>query len=333
MSPFHPKVSVIMNCLNSEAYIRQAIESIYSQTYENWEIVLFDNASTDRTAEIAKRFDKKLCYFRNDTTVPLGQARNLALRQAKGEFIAFLDSDDSWHPTKLEKQIPLFYNDPSVGLVFSDTILTYQGQHRSTTKFKENNFSSIKGNMFSELLKNYSIPMLTVVIRREVLQALDEWFDNSFQCCDDYDFFLRVVYKWDCDYVNEPLANCLIHNEAVTVKFHQYAAVERLKSLDKFRLKYPGFEEQYEDEIKKLHKQIAYVQGKSHWRSGNGVDARNEFKKYVNSFKFFVTYWLTFLPYHWVKFLSTKIVSGLGFLKRIYYWSLKNVNYKKHEEG
>ena len=306
-SIFNPKVSVIMNCLNSEDYMRAAIESIYSQTYNNWEIILFDNASTDTTAEIAMSFDSKLCYFRNDKTVPLGEARNLALKQAEGEFIAFLDSDDVWYAEKLEKQIPLFDAAPSIGLVFSNTHLTNKEHKNSTDKFSENNFKSLKGNMFLQLLQNYSIPMLTVIIRKEVLHNLDEWFDNTFQCCDDYDFIMRIVYEWECDYINEPLANCLIHNDAVTVKFHQYAASERLKTLVKLSDKHPGFSSQYKNEIFKLQQNITYVQGVSYWRNGNGIAARKEFKKYIIRFKFFLSFLLTLIPFSWVEKVSNTI--------------------------
>src|SRR4030067_1382955 len=117
-----PKVSIIMNCLNSAQYLREAIDSIYAQTFHDWEIIFWDNASSDDRPAIAKSYNTRLRYFRNPTTVPLGQARNMALREARGEYIAFLDCDDRWLPTKLGKQIPLFAANPRAGLVFSDAI-------------------------------------------------------------------------------------------------------------------------------------------------------------------------------------------------------------------
>ncbi len=120
--PRSPLISVIMNCLNCAKYLKEAIDSVYAQTYTNWEIIFWDNASTDRSAEIARSYDGRLRYFRGSETVPLGEARNRALEQARGEFIAFLDCDDLWMPQKLEKQLPLF-DDPEVGLVFSDSII------------------------------------------------------------------------------------------------------------------------------------------------------------------------------------------------------------------
>ncbi len=89
------EVSIIMNCLNGEKYLKDSIGSIYSQTYDNWEIIFWDNASTDRSDEIAQSYDSRLKYFRSDETYSLGKARNLAVSKAKGEYIAFLDVDPS----------------------------------------------------------------------------------------------------------------------------------------------------------------------------------------------------------------------------------------------
>ncbi len=114
-------VSVIINCLNGEKFLREAIDSVYAQTYNNWEIILWDNASTDKTAEIGQSYDSKIKYYKSEKVIPLGDARNKALKQCKGEFIAILDCDDIWAPDKLEKQIPLF-KESSIGLVFCDCI-------------------------------------------------------------------------------------------------------------------------------------------------------------------------------------------------------------------
>jgi len=302
-----PLVSVIMNCYNGEKYLKSAINSVYSQTYTNWEIIFFDNASTDNTAEIANSFDNKLRYFCNETTVPLGAARNLALKQSVGEFIAFLDVDDFWLPDKLTKQLPLFYNRDKIGLVFSDTIQRLQEAGRETTYFVEHKYVPPRGKIFSSLLRHYSIPMLTVVIKKEVLDLLDEWFDESFQVCDDYDFFLRIAYKWECDYIDEPLANALIHNEALTVTKHHRAAIEKTIALDKLIKKDSSFIVKYSDDLDVLYKQIAYLQGKSLWRNKESVKARIEFMKYLGNVKFFMTYCATFFPYSWVAFFLNKV--------------------------
>src|SRR5579871_5540987 len=100
-----PWVSVIMNCYNGERFVKQAIDSVYSQTFTNWEIIFWDNASTDRTAEIAGSYDNRLRYFRGEVNVPLGQARRLAMARARGEWLAFVDHDDRCLPRRFELQM------------------------------------------------------------------------------------------------------------------------------------------------------------------------------------------------------------------------------------
>ena len=117
-----PKVSVIMNCLNGKRYLRKAIDSVFAQTFDDWEIIFWDNASTDESGEIAKSYRGRLRYFRSERTYSLGKARNLAFAQARGDLIAILDVDDVWLPNKLEKQVDLFNRNPQLCMVFSNFI-------------------------------------------------------------------------------------------------------------------------------------------------------------------------------------------------------------------
>jgi len=307
-----PKVSVIMNCLNGEKYLRGAIESVYAQTYPHWEIILLDNASIDSTPEIAGSFDQRLRYFRNEKTVLLGQARNQALQRASGELIGFLDSDDLWLPNKLEKQVPLFQRSPSVGVVFSDTVLRFREENRSTTYFLTHGYRPPRGRIFSALLKHYSIPMLTALIRVTALKSLSQWFDERYQVCDDFDFFLRLAYEWECDYVDKPLASYLVHDDAATVRLHQLGAKEMIMTLDKFRSRYPDFEAKYAGEITEISKQINYKQGMSYWREGKKTEARAEFARHLTSLKFFVTYCATVLPFHLVEDMRRRARRGVN---------------------
>ena len=96
-------VSIIMNCYNGEKYLREAIDSVYAQSYKHWEIIFWDNASTDRTSQIAQSYDSRLRYFRAKVNTHLGPARNMALEKAKTTYIAFLDSDDIYLPNTLSR--------------------------------------------------------------------------------------------------------------------------------------------------------------------------------------------------------------------------------------
>ena len=117
-----PLVSVIMNCYNGEKYLREAIDSIYAQTYTNWEIIFWDNVSTDSSADIAKTYDKRLKYFRGKEYIPLGAARKKAIEKSSGEWIGFLDTDDLWFPNKLSMQLKEIDDND---YIFCDLLIIY----------------------------------------------------------------------------------------------------------------------------------------------------------------------------------------------------------------
>ena len=101
-----PLVSIIMNCHNGEKYLKQSIKSIIDQKYKNWELNFFDNSSLDKSLSIAKSFhNKKIKIFKSKKYLKLYDARNFAIKAAKGKFISFLDVDDLWHPLKLHLQV------------------------------------------------------------------------------------------------------------------------------------------------------------------------------------------------------------------------------------
>ena len=114
-------VSIIMNCHNGDKYLIEAVNSIFKQTYKNWELIFFDNASKDNSAKIIKNFrDKRIKYYYSKY-MKLGTARKRALNLCKGEFISFLDCDDYWASNKLQLQIQELKKNPEVGVSFSNS--------------------------------------------------------------------------------------------------------------------------------------------------------------------------------------------------------------------
>jgi len=290
-----PLVSVIMNCLNGEKYLKEAIDSVYTQTYKNWEIIFWDNASTDRSAEIAKSYDERLRYCRGAKTIPLGAARNKALEQVLGEFIAFLDCDDLWMPEKLKKQIPLFEKDEDVGLVFCDTIFFNKkgNQKRVYRKWKPP-----RGRAFAKLLSNYFLALPSVVIRKKALDSLNERFDERFNMIEEYELFVRLSYKCKIDYVDEPLAKWRMHNLSWTFSRKALVPLEKELMISKFRLIYENFDRQYSNEVSLVKAKIAIDYALLEFENGNHLKARSILKPYLNiSPKIRLYYWLTFLPY------------------------------------
>ncbi len=204
-----PSVSVIMNCLNGAQYLREAIDSVYAQTYPDWEIVFWDNSSSDESAEIAKSYGQRVRYFRSEETYPLGKARNLALEQARGEYLAFLDCDDVWLPTKLEKQVALFERSPNLGLVYCDALNVVE-----TVDHVESKASDLRplyrGWVFEEILYFDIVWMSAAVLRKSVLERVG-LFDITYNIVEELDLFLRISEQYEFDFVDEPLSIYRVH--------------------------------------------------------------------------------------------------------------------------
>ena len=101
-----PLVSVIINCHNGEKYLEECLKSIILQSYDNWEIIFWDNLSIDRSKNIVNSFsDKRIKYFYSNKFLNLYHARNLAIERASGKYISFLDVDDTWEKEKMELQV------------------------------------------------------------------------------------------------------------------------------------------------------------------------------------------------------------------------------------
>jgi len=288
-----PLVSVIMNCLNCEKYLREALDTVYAQTYSSWEIVFWDNASTDGSSKIVQEYDTRLRYFRGEHTVPLGAARNLAMQQARGDFIAFLDCDDLWMATKLEGQIPLF-EDPQVGLVFSDSIVFNNGGEKCSF-LKDREYCT--ENAFSKLLTDYFLDIETVVIRRAVLDQEKLWFDERFELVEDAEFFTRIAYQWKLAMVPKPLAQWRIHADSWTRRKNHLSGEETMMMLEKYYQLFPDFARRFAAEIHLLEAHVTINRAKHLWKNGQTKAARNHLSPYIfKRKKALLLYLLTFFP-------------------------------------
>ncbi|MDH5542736.1 MAG: glycosyltransferase [Nitrospinota bacterium] len=286
-----PKVSVIINCLNSEKYLQEAIDSVYSQTCTDWEIILWDNASTDKTAQIANSYKEKLRYYRSEVTTTLGQARNNALEKANGELIAFLDSDDIWMPEKLEKQLPLFGN-PKVGIVYSDALYFNSNGY---AKRQHGNKIPKQGMVWEELLKNYSITLSTAVVRRSAINTLSYCFDESFNFIEEYDLFLRLAKNWNVCYSPEMLCKYRMHEKNYSFTHTELFVKEKMVLLQKYK-------EIYEDFKGKNYERMAVIimrtVAKNQWARGDSKGARSIIKEVMfKDAKSMMLYFASFVSY------------------------------------
>jgi glycosyltransferase involved in cell wall biosynthesis len=205
-----PVISVIMNCYNGERYLREAIDSVLAQRFERWEIIFWDNQSTDHSADIFKSYtDVRLKYYCAPAHTLLYDARNYAIEKATGELIAFLDVDDWWHPEKLGKQILLF-DDPTVGFACSNYwIVNEVGE----TKNQFRNKPIASGWVLNDLLMDYPIGMLTLILRRAAFDALPGGCDPRFHIIGDIDLVVRLAMEWKMASCQELLAYYRLHGE------------------------------------------------------------------------------------------------------------------------
>jgi glycosyltransferase involved in cell wall biosynthesis len=290
-----PAVSVIMNCYNGEKYLREAIDSIYAQTYTDWEIVFWDDASSDGSAEIAKSYDSRLRYFKGKKAISLGQARNWALEKAEGEFIAFLDQDDLWMPDKLEMQIPLFQADDEIGIVIADEYLFNDNEAIVSQMYLKKKPPT--GYVFRELLKSYFISLGTATIRRRALEHLTYWFDERFTMIEESDLFIRIAYTWKLVYVDKPLGKWRMHKDSWTFSNPLSLPHERKMMLDTYTQIFEDFNTNYANEIKYLKATIDVSLAKIDLQQGRNREARVKLSSHIKcGYKFMFLYLLCFFP-------------------------------------
>jgi len=203
-----PLVSIIMNCFNGQNFLKDSIESVKNQTYQNWELIFWDNRSNDKSAEIFKSYDeKRFKYFCADKHTTLYEARNLAIEKSNGDFIAFLDTDDLWCNEKLEMQMDFFSNS-EVGLVYSNLWIIKNNTNKRKIYTKKN---LARGFIYNDLIKNYNIGILTVVLRKKFYLKLKKKFDERFSIIGDFDLFLRLSKLCIFESVQKPLAFYRLH--------------------------------------------------------------------------------------------------------------------------
>lgn len=306
-----PLVTVIMNCFNGERYLREAIDSVYAQSYAHWEILFWDNASVDGSPAIANSYDAKLKYYRGEKTVPLYAARNFALAQAAGDYIAFLDCDDFWFPNKLKVQLDAFERNRNIGLVYTNVdILEFSGNGRR--KF---NRSQPSGKIFSHLLKNYNINLVTVMIRREVLNSLDRMFDSSMMISGDADLFLRIAHGCEVAYLPETTAVYREHRLNYSTRLIDNMIGENERVLENLDRVHADFFQTYGKEIASFRRRAQLGVFLLLWKSCRNTEARKMISSKIASHPLFpLLYLLSFFPFRsqWVRFYNglTLLFSG-----------------------
>lgn len=208
-------VSILMNCYNGEKYLEEAINSVLNQTYKNWELVFWNNCSNDRSEKIINKIkDPRIKYFLSEVHTSQYEARNKGLEKCIGEFIAFLDVDDYWHPEKLEKQIKLFKNS-NIGFSCTNS---WNINERIKGKNKLGFRKIYSGDVLEHLLKRDFIVMSSLVVRKSILKTLSINFNPKYEIVGDLDLVLRLSTITKLAGIQDPLVFYRLHENNLTYK-------------------------------------------------------------------------------------------------------------------
>jgi len=269
-----PKVSVNIPVFNDEKYIGRTLESVLVQTFKDIEIIVVDDGSIDRTAEIVRGFkDVRIKYYYQGNA-GIGAARNAAISKSTGEYIAFLDHDDLWLSEKLEKQMALFEKKPAPGLVFSDAMLfNEKGDLYNMYAGRK----PPRGMVFRDLLVDYFISIATVVVRRDVLEDIG-LFPPHMMMAEEYDLFLRIAYKYPFDYVDEPLAKYRVHRKNYSHGRDLRGVAEEREALDNLQKNIPDFDARFGPEFAKRKRTLSLREARLYWRDADAEGRMRIFK-------------------------------------------------------
>lgn len=194
-----PRVTVIINCWNGEDYLAEALDSVLDQTFEDWDLVLFDDRSTDSSASILHAYSEpRFRYVLAEKQLDLTAAREAALEYARGEWVAFLDQDDIWLPDKLERQLQLLEGPDTekVALVYGRA--ERFGSIDAGQDF-DHHFAGKalpQGYVFNDLamVANF-IPMSSALVRRDALEHVTP-LPGDVRLCPDYYFWMAISRSW-----------------------------------------------------------------------------------------------------------------------------------------
>jgi glycosyltransferase involved in cell wall biosynthesis len=231
-----PKVTVLIPTYNCAKYLPQAVESALKQSYQDFEVLVIDDGSTDDTAAIVRgltaRHPEKVRYIHQENA-GLAEARNAGIKAAQGELIALLDADDMWLPERLQKGVAAIEADPSIGLVHANiTRISESGDILDTPARVEGTF---KGNMFLPIfLRQVHISCPTVMFRKACCEKVG-YFDSYLTRlgCEDRDLWLRIAQNYKVVYVPEVLAYYRVSSQSMSQNLDKMTKA-RLYVVDKY---------------------------------------------------------------------------------------------------
>ena len=220
-----PRVSVVITSYNSGLLIGETLDSILTQSYRDFEIIVVDGGSTDNTIEVVSRYPSPVRLIAGQRLTK-SAGRNVGIRAAQGEYIGFVDADDLWLPDKLQAQMDVFKEQPNLKWVYSDCYM-FDGQTKANICTWSSRSRLHAGAILGFLFQDYFIASPTPLVRREVFDAVG-YFDETLlrHQPEDTDMWLRVAAKFPIGLVPKPLARFRRHPNSLTMREDPKMALE-----------------------------------------------------------------------------------------------------------
>lgn len=210
-----PRVSVLLTCYNHLAYLPAALDSVRGQTFQDFEVIALDDGSTDGSREwlrgAAAEFGERMRLVFNETNLGTYGTLNVGLGEVRGEFVAVLNDDDVWEPTKLERQVSMMEARPSVGLIHTDGwFIDGAGERRYDSPLGFEFPRTETGDVLLALVYANKIIASAVLARRVCFDQLGG-FNEAYYGSGDWEMWFRIAEKWEVGYVGEPLTMYRVH--------------------------------------------------------------------------------------------------------------------------
>jgi glycosyltransferase involved in cell wall biosynthesis len=231
-----PQVSVIIPAYNRAKILPRAINSILSQTFQDFEIIVVDDCSKDNTDEVVRQYDDpRIRYTKHIQNKGGSAARNTGIKEARGEFIAFLDSDDEWLPNKLDKQINRFNQiNGDCGLIY-----TYLEIVDREGNFLKNHCVDSDGEVLKDLLvANFIASTSSIIVKKKYMDQIGG-FDTEMKSCQDWDLYIRLSQVCQIFCIPEPLTKHYVDESANRISNDKSSVIKgHLRIQEKFRQNY-----------------------------------------------------------------------------------------------
>ena len=292
-----PLVSVIIPAYNSADFIDEALKSVFDQTYKDLEIIVVDDGSTDDTRAVLEKYGDRVNYHYQDNNGP-ASARNRGIKLARGKYIAFLDADDLWLPTKLEKQVALIKNRENLGFVTTGVCSFDENGDYGFATYKRDKL--MKGDIARNIFLKSDVGTPTVMARKQVFDEIG-LFDEEIRYAEDDNMWIRIASHYDVELIDETLTK--VRNHPARMTLNRAELLENVqKNIEYLRTRYGDrVRERIEKAIPVKLSLVLFSVGYGYYESGNYSEARKAFfraacqrYRFMKNFSYFL---LTFIPH------------------------------------